>query len=166
MKALILCAGYGTRLGLKKTPKCMVKVNGKPVLEHLVNHLNKHGVTEIIVNVHSNYDKIFKYFGTRLLYLYEPVLLGEAGTEWILGEWLGSNYIVMNGDTLTNLDIKRLIEEGAGYYKTRFVKQRYGGTMLINKGGLGFLDWDGDGAYYFDIGTPSKLARARRFFKR
>src|SRR3990167_11492034 len=124
MRALILCAGMGTRLGLKKTPKCMVKVNRKPVLEHLVNHLNKHGITEIIVNIHKNYEPIFKYFGTRLLYLYEPVLLGEHGTEKLLQNWLGDEYICMNGDTLTNLDIKKLIAKGT---TTEFFKTRYAG---------------------------------------
>ena len=163
MKALILAAGKGTRLGLRKTPKCMVKVNGKPILEHLVNHLNKAGITEIIVNVHENYEKIFKYFGTRLLYLYEPVLLGEDGTEKILSKWLGDEYIVMNGDTLTNVDINRMqrFHQGGVYFQ---YNERYCGTKLIRSGWVP-ITWDGDGAYYFDCGTKAKLAKARRFFK-
>ena len=168
IKALILCAGLGKRLGLKKTPKCMVKVNGKPILEHLVNHLNKAGITEIIINVHKNYEKIFKYFGTRLLYLYEPILLGEDGTEKILSKWLGDQYIIMNGDTLTNIDLLKMAEFGAKeiwFWNPR--KLHYAGTKMINKVGIGFLIsyWDGDGAYYFDIGTPAKLRKARKFFK-
>ena len=166
MKALILTAGHGTRLGLKKTPKCMVKVNGKPLLEHLVNHLNKAGITEIVVNIHHNYEKIFNYFGTRLLYLYEPVLLGERGTERLLQPWLGEKYIVMNGDTLTNIDIKKLINH---QYTTSFVKNdRYAGTTYVNTHTpSGYdLSWDGDGAYYYDCGTPGKLAKARRILKR
>jgi NDP-sugar pyrophosphorylase family protein len=164
MKALILCAGKGTRLGLKKTPKCMVKVNGKPILEHLVNHLNKAGITEIIVNVHKDYEKIFEYFGTRLLYLFEPTLLGEDGTEKILSKWLGDEYIVMNGDTLTDIYIKDLIR----YPRTTFFYiERYGGTKFVRKNvKLPPIFWDGDGAYYFDCNTPAKLARARRFFKK
>jgi len=55
MKALILCAGKGTRLGLKRKPKCMVTVNRKPILEHLVNHLNKQGITDIAINIHQNF---------------------------------------------------------------------------------------------------------------
>jgi dTDP-glucose pyrophosphorylase len=165
MRALILCAGKGTRLGLKKTPKCMVKVAGKPVLEHLVNHLNKAGIIEIIVNIssHSDYTKIFRYFGTRLLYLYEPTLLGEAGTEKLLEKWLGKAYLVMNGDTLTNINIKKLTSG----FSCRFVKEgRYGGTKFVRDFPGHDLDIDEPGAYYFDIGTPNKLARARRFFKK
>jgi NDP-sugar pyrophosphorylase family protein len=162
MKALILCAGNGTRLGYKRLPKCMAKVNGKPILEHLVNHLNKAGVTEIIVNVHKNYEPIFKYFGTRLLYLYEPVLLGEAGTEDLLQDWLGDSYIVMNGDTLTNISIEKLMEHDDSI---QFYIERYGGTKFIVKNSGVIWSWDGDGAYYFDCGTPKKLAKARRYYK-
>ena len=163
MKALILCAGNGTRLGLKTTPKCMAKVNGKPILEHLVNHLNKAGITEIIVNVHNNYEKIFKYFGTRVLYLYEPVLLGEAGTEDLLQDWLGSRYIVMNGDTLTNIDINKLLALPNVYF---YKNNRYAGTKYINNTYRTINLIDDPDWYYFDCGTPSKLAKARRYYKR
>lgn len=164
MRALILCAGKGSRLGYKTKPKCMAMVNGKPILEHLVNHLNKAGITEIIVNVHSHYDKIFKYFGTRLLYLYEPTLLGEDGTEKLLQDWLGDEYIVMNGDTLTNINISKLREKGRFLHVVYFKKERYGGTKYIGDG-LNYANWNGDGAYYFDCNTPSKLAKARRALK-
>lgn len=164
MRALILCAGKATRLGYKTKPKCMAIVNKKPVLEHLVNHLNKHGITEIIVNIHKNYEKIFKYFGTRLLYLYEPTLLGEAGTEKILQNWLGDNYIVMNGDTLTNLDIGKVIEENMIFWD--FEKDCFAGTNLVNKRFDTLHKWDGDGAFYFDIGTKEGLRKARKFYAR
>lgn len=163
MKALILCAGKGTRLGLKRTPKAMVKINKKPVLEYLVNHLNKHGVNEIIVNIsdHADYTKIFKYFGTRLLYFYEPVLMGEAGTELALLPWLGEEYIVMNGDTLTNVDIT---EMSKGYLNKMFYKERFGGTKVVQKWGMPFFKYEEKESYYFDIGTPKGLAKARRFY--
>lgn len=178
MKALILCAGKGTRLGLKKTPKSMVKVNGKPILEHLVNHLNKAGITEIIVNVHKDYDKIFKYFGTRLLYFYEPILLGEAGTEQMLKAWLGDEYIVMNGDTLNNIDLAKFIEGSRNSFSTMHFyygrNDHYAGTKYVKPGArsihkgkeyindaVSFLD---EGEYYFDCGTPKKLAKARRYY--
>lgn len=159
MKALILVAGKGTRLGYKTKPKCMAVVNKKPVLEHLVNHLNKAGITEIVVNIHKNYEPIFKYFGTRLLYLYEPVLLGEHGTEKLLHNWLGDHYIVMNGDTLTNVDIPRMVNFACN---VEFKKERYAGTKVVNKLTDKKIVWDGDGAYYYDCGTPKKLAKARR----
>jgi NDP-sugar pyrophosphorylase family protein len=165
MRALILCAGLGSRLGLKKTPKCMVKVSGKPILEHIVNRLNKVGVNEIIVNIHKNGDKVMDYFGTRLLYLYEPTLLGEAGTQYILRNWLGDEYFVINGDTLTNLDLEKfmLLEGSAKYMDT--MSGHYAGTMLVRKNHAMKLYVPEFGTYHFDCGTPEKLAKARKFFK-
>jgi NDP-sugar pyrophosphorylase family protein len=167
MKALILCAGKGSRLGYKTKPKCMAMVNGKPILEHLVNHLNKYGITEIIVNVHQDYDKIFKYFGTRLLYLYEPTLLGESATEQLLQNWLGMRYIVMNGDTLTNVNLKKMMDSPNSIAFVKGIK--YAGTKCYWGRVLRRTwqePWDGDGAYYFDCGTKAKLAKARKFFKK
>src|SRR3990167_2616750 len=79
MKALILSAGGGTRLGKlkKKIPKPMITVCNYPVLEHLVFHLSKFGITQIMVNLHYKPEVIMNYFGTGLLYSYEPTLLGE-----------------------------------------------------------------------------------------
>ena len=168
MKCLILAAGKGSRLGYKTKPKCMAMVNGKPILEHLVNHLNKYGITEIIVNIsaHSDYKKIFKYFGTRLLYLYEPTLLGESGTEKVLQGWLGDEYIVMNGDTLTNLNLRKLQKNKTTTYFWNEGRDHYAGTKYVRKPLSNIWDdsWDGDGAWYFDCGTPQKLAKARKFY--
>ena len=169
MKALLLAGGFGTRLKLKTKPKPMVKVNGKPVLEHIINHLNKYGITEIIVKVHYKAEVIMKYFGTRVLYYFEPKLLNVEESEKNLQSWLGDEYIVMNGDTLTNIDIKKMAERKAR--ETLFwnkEKNHYAGTKLINKNGLGFLVdfWDGDGAYYLDIGDAHRLVKARRYLRK
>ena len=166
MRALILCAGNGTRLGYKTKPKCMAMVNKKPVLEHLVNHLNKAGITEIVINIHKNYEPIFKYFGTRLLYFYEPVLMGEHGTEKALTNWLGDEYIVMNGDTITNLSISHLIKADITTMFWNKDKDCYAGTKFVKKDSINFDKWFGQkGAYYYDIGTSKKLNRARRLLQ-
>jgi len=166
MKALILCAGKGTRLGklTKDTPKVMLKVGGKPVLEHLVDHLNSFGITEIIVNLHHKPEKIYKYFGTRLLYFYEPELLGEMGTEKRLRKWLGEEYIVMNGDTLTDIDIDELKYYGWSVESWDLEKIVYTGTKYVSVdfGGKPF-QWDFD-CYWQDIGTPEGLKKAREYY--
>lgn len=157
----------GTRLGLKTKPKPMVKVNGKPVLEHIIDHLNKYGITEIIVKVHYKADVIIKYFGIRVLYYFEPKLLDVEESEKNLSQWLGDQYIVMNGDTITNIDINKLTESGGRWF-WNFEKDHYAGTKYVNKidefQPLS-LKWNGDGAYYFEIGRPEKLKKARAFFK-
>ncbi len=64
-KAMILAAGQGTRVRplTKHTPKPMVPILGKPVMEYLVEHLARHGVKQIMVNVAFMHWKIENYFG-------------------------------------------------------------------------------------------------------
>ena len=63
MKALLLAAGYGTRLHpvTKTTPKCLIEIGGKPLLGHWINHLKNDRITEILVNTHHLPDLVTKY---------------------------------------------------------------------------------------------------------
>ena len=65
MKAMILAAGKGTRVRplTYDLPKPMIPVLGKPVMAYLIEHLRKHGITEIMVNVSHLHEKIEEYFG-------------------------------------------------------------------------------------------------------
>ncbi|WP_309497815.1 sugar phosphate nucleotidyltransferase [Sulfurovum sp.] len=91
MKALLLCAGEGTRLRpiTNSIPKPLVPINGKPLLEYWLENLNKVGVNEFLINTHylhkeiENYTKFYmiilnynnyyinKYLSNELLYLYK-----------------------------------------------------------------------------------------------
>jgi len=178
MKALILCAGLGTRLGklTKDIPKPMIKVAGKPVLEHLVDHLNKYGITEIIVNLHYKPEVIMNYFGTRLLYFYEPKLLGELGTMWALRDWLNDDYwILQNGDTLNEVDIGMMKEKSQGLNCITEArdwnrKEVYMGTRVYPLNFFGgifpiyYEYWDN--CYWQDIGTPEGLKKAREYYEK
>lgn len=163
IKALLLCAGKGTRLGLKKTPKCMVKVSGKPILEHIVDHLNNYGVTEIIVNLHINPKKVMDYFGTRLLYSFEPKPLGCEKSILGLHKWLGDRFIVANGDTITNVNLYEMMRF---YPSCRFIgsQGRFAGTEIVHFNSTP-KDYYQEDAFYFDCNTPAKLSRARKYFK-
>jgi NDP-sugar pyrophosphorylase family protein len=156
MKALILCAGLGTRLQpiTDFMPKCMVEINGKPVLQHLIEYLNRYEVTDIIVNIHSFPEQVITKF-PNVLFFYEKVPLGEAVTESLLAPWLGNKYLVLNGDTLTDLPLEKLM----GY--THSVKSMdcgvYTGQKLVVKdtepGEADFTAW------WQDMGTFSGLAK-------
>lgn len=166
MRCLIFCAGNGTRLRpLTDTiPKPMIKVAGKPVLEHLVDHLESYGISEVIVNLHYKPEPIYKYFGTRLLYSYEPELLGEAGTEISLRHWLGEleeKYIIMNGDTLTNIDINEMrkydsVYSWDGVWTGIAIKRRW--DEIKKK-----VDFN---CYWQDVGTFTGLKKAREHYEK
>ena len=117
MKALLLCAGQGTRLKkLTETrPKPMLPIAGRPLLAHLVDWLLHFGISEIAINLHHCPDTIIEYFGTgrrrglSITYSYEYQLLGTAGAAKQLESFLDERFVVAYGDVLTNLNLTRLL---------------------------------------------------------
>jgi mannose-1-phosphate guanylyltransferase/phosphomannomutase len=116
MKALILAAGLGTRLGALTLdrPKPMLPVGGRPLLEHTVGLLRAHGVRDIAMNVHYFPEAITSHFGdgaaddARIVYSREPELLGTAGAARHLIDFLDEPFFVIYGDVLTDEDLSSL----------------------------------------------------------
>lgn len=166
MIGLILCAGKGTRLKeeTKDKPKCMVQINGKTVLEHIAGHMNKYGIWRIVVNLHAFPEVVMKHFGQRFLYLYEPVPMGEFATISIIRGWFPEEKIVvMNGDTLTDINLTAV---GNMKNDVRFISKktkRHMGTSLASPYSEIRAEMEVDCVYH-DIGTPSKLAIARKYY--
>ena len=114
MKALVLCAGYGTRLGdlTRDIPKPMLPLQGHPLLAYIISHLARHGFDQIAINLHFMPEMIRDYFsdGSRwkvaLTYSHEPELLGTAGGIKKMAGFLrqGDAFLVHYGDILTDQD--------------------------------------------------------------
>ncbi len=123
MKAVILAGGKGTRLRpyTKIFPKPLVPIDDKPVLEIIINQLAKNGFKEIIMAVGHLAELIQAFFGdgskfgVKIKYSREDEPLGTAGPLLKVQEDLGETFLMMNGDVLTNLNIKELIN----YHKTQ-----------------------------------------------
>ena len=132
MKAMILAAGKGTRVRplTYDLPKPMIPLLGKPVMAYLVEHLKKHGITEIMVNVSWLHEKIEEYFGegeqfgVQIGYSFEgymtddgtvvPEPIGSAGGMKKIQEFGGffdDTTIVLCGDALIDLDLKAALLE-------------------------------------------------------
>ena len=81
MRAMVLAAGLGTRLRplTYEITKPMVPVLDRPVMEHILDLLDRHGFEQVIANLHYFPDTIREFFGDRLSYHHEPELLGTAG---------------------------------------------------------------------------------------
>ncbi len=116
--ALILAGGKGTRLRplTETTPKPMVTVAGRPILERLVLHLVGWGVRRIFLAVNHLANVIETHFGDgaqfgcRIEYLREDVPLGTGGPLSLLPERPGDPLLVMNGDLVTQISVGRLLE--------------------------------------------------------
>lgn len=119
MKALIFAAGLGTRLKpLTDTmPKALVPIAGKPLLQHVIEKLNKAGFNEIIVNVHHFPDQIIDFlkvnnnFGIRIEISDERDMLLDTGggikkVQHFFDD--GKPFLVHNVDILSNVNLQEL----------------------------------------------------------
>lgn len=118
MRAIVLAAGLGTRLGeiTADTPKCMVEIDGVPVLERNVRWLVSHGITDIAINLHHLPDVVTDHLGdgrelgASIRWSYERRLLGTAGTLTSLRPWLaGGPFLVVYGDNLIDIDLGSVV---------------------------------------------------------
>lgn len=125
MNALIFAAGLGTRLKpLTDTmPKAMVPINGKPLVQILIEKLKQIGVEEIVINVHHFAQQIIDFvqannsFGINIKFSDETDMLLETGGGLKKAAKLFSNdapILVHNVDILSNADLKELYE-GASF---------------------------------------------------
>jgi len=119
VKAMILAAGGGTRLKplTDLCPKVLVPVVNEPVLGRVIGFLRAHGVEEIIVNAHHHYQKMVDYIkegnrsGVRVEIRIEKEILGTGGgIKNTQDFWDQEPFIVMNGDILTDIDLRRVYE--------------------------------------------------------
>ncbi|MBI5701097.1 NDP-sugar synthase [Candidatus Saganbacteria bacterium] len=119
MKAVIIAGGLGTRLRplTYNTPKPIVPVANRAFVIHQIEHLKRHGVSEIILNLHYLPDAIKQVlgdgsqFGVKLFYSIESDPLGTAGAVKNAEEYFGSDLlIVFNGDVLTDLNISKMVD--------------------------------------------------------
>jgi NDP-sugar pyrophosphorylase family protein len=194
MKALLLCAGKGERLRpiTDKIPKPLVKVAGKTIIDHNLDWLSSYRICQdVMVNVSYLADKVIKHLGNRVLYSYEPKLLGTAGAIYRNIGWLGDNFLVVNGDTLHHVNLERMLDQHlrSSAVCTIFTKHsdvHNGGVFMFNRAvyaymypeidsihqtlipilsALGGVELYGhDDEWYLDCNTPEKLQIAEDFF--
>jgi mannose-1-phosphate guanylyltransferase/mannose-1-phosphate guanylyltransferase/phosphomannomutase len=116
---MVMAAGLGTRLRplTYEVPKPMVPVANRPVMEHILRMLPRHGLEQVISNLHWFPDTIRDHFGDgsqlgiELTYSFEEELLDTAGGVWNVRDFLTAegSFIVMAGDALTDVDLGALI---------------------------------------------------------
>jgi NDP-sugar pyrophosphorylase family protein len=120
MKAMVLCAGFGTRLGdlTRETPKPMLPIHGQPMLAYLLGHLRRHGFGEVMINLHFKPEIIREYFGDgargglKITYSSEPQLLGTAGGLKQVESFFRDEpeFLVQYGDVVTDQDFTALVK--------------------------------------------------------
>ncbi|HIH14109.1 MAG TPA: NTP transferase domain-containing protein [Nanoarchaeota archaeon] len=113
-QAIILAGGFGTRLKsvVSDVPKPMALINNKPFLEYQINYLKTQGIREIIIATHYMHEKFVAYFengekfGVKVIYSLEPEPLGTGGALKLTKKFIISRFVLVNGDTYFNCDLK------------------------------------------------------------
>ena len=154
MKAFILAAGLGTRLGelTKDKPKALVCVNGKPMLQLLLENLIKQGFDKFLINIHYHGDKITKFladnknFGVDIEISDERQKLLDTGgaIKKAAGFFKGSELVLVhNVDVFTDLNFSDFIEnhKKSEALITLFVRNRNSSRKLLFDDGFNLKGW-------------------------
>lgn len=119
MKAMVLAAGLGTRLQplTEQMPKALLPVAGRPLIHYPLLLLKRHGITDIVINLHHHGQKIVdalgdgQAMGLHLHYSSEPTILGTGGGIKQAHQLLGDNtFMVINSDILVDLNLDEVVE--------------------------------------------------------
>ncbi|ERN40312.1 nucleoside-diphosphate-sugar pyrophosphorylase [Rubidibacter lacunae KORDI 51-2] len=114
MRAVLMAGGSGTRLRplTCDLPKPMVPLLNRPIAEHIINLLKRHGITEVVATLHYLPDVMRDYFGdgsdfgVQMTYAVEEEQpLGTAGCVKNVEELLTETFLVISGDSLTDFDL-------------------------------------------------------------
>ena len=115
-QAILMVGGEGTRLRplTENVPKPMLPVAGRPILEHIIDHLRSHGVQQVTMALGYRAKQIEEHFGDgakwgiEIKYVLEKKPLGTAGAIGLVPDINNSPLLVMNGDILTDLDLSAM----------------------------------------------------------
>ena len=118
MKALLLAAGEGTRLRpiTNTIPKCLVPINGKPLLEYWLENLTKARVKEFLVNTSYLHTQVEEFvnksiYKEKITLVYEPKLLNTGGTLLANKDFFGDEpFFLIHADNLSFCDFKGFID--------------------------------------------------------
>ena len=117
MKAVIMAGGFGTRIhpltiGM---PKPMIPLVNRPIMEHIVNLLKRHGITDLVLLLFHQPEEIKKYFGdgsefgVHITYVTPLEDFGTAGAVKAAARHLDERFMIISGDLLTDFDLSKII---------------------------------------------------------
>jgi NDP-sugar pyrophosphorylase family protein len=154
MKAMVFAAGEGQRLRpiTAKTPKPLVPVAGRPMIDYPLRLLRHYGITEIIINLHHLGPQVEEYLGDgtqsglQICYSKEPLLLDTGGGLWKAKPFLqDATFIVINTDVLIDLPLADVLA---------FHRRTCAAATLVLR-----ADADADRYGSMDVGANGRIQR-------
>lgn len=118
LEAIIMAGGRGSRLAplTDSTPKPMLKIGGKPIIEYNIDRLLSFGIKKIYISVNYLREQIMDYFGDgslkgiEIIYIEETETTGTLGSATFIEAFSTKDLLVMNSDLLTNIDFEDLYQ--------------------------------------------------------
>lgn len=162
MKAIVLVGGLGTRLRplTLTTPKQMLPIAGRPMIEWVIDQLAEHGVDEVILSLGYRPDAFTEAYpnavcaGVPIRYCIEPEPRGTAGAVRYAADdaALDDTFLVLNGDVLTDLDISELI----AFHKARGAAATIALHRVEDPSAYGVLPTDDNGRVLAFLEKPPR----------
>ncbi len=162
MRAVVLVGGFGTRLRplTLTSPKQMLPLGHRPMIEWVVGHLAQHGVDEAVLSLGYRPDDFIEAFpdercaGVRLVYAVEDEPLDTAGAIRFaaLKGGVDDTFIVVNGDVLTDLDVTALVQ----YHRAKGAEGTIHLTPVDDPSMFGVVPTDDDGRVIAFIEKPPR----------
>jgi mannose-1-phosphate guanylyltransferase len=161
VKAFLLAAGIGSRLRpiTNTTPKCMLVIDGRPLLDIWLDAFDHAGVDEVLVNLHHLPEVVSRHIATRaeppaVRTFFEPELLGSAGTLLANRRWVEDDdfFLACNADNLTDFDLRTLVAA----HRTRGSIATLAVFHSLQPSAGGVVELDGDGTVIGFVEKPSK----------
>lgn len=147
LRAVVMAGGFGTRLRplTDDTPKPMLPLGGRPLLEYVIEQLKSTGISRVVVATHYRPEKITSHFGdgsafgVDIEYLREDVPLGTGGALGLLRR-SDDPLLVINGDVLTGMDFRSMF----AYHQENRADMTVGVRRYEMKVPYGVVDCDGE----------------------
>ena len=157
---MVLAAGQGTRLRplTVQTPKVLLPVGGVPLICHTLAWLKRHGISQVVINLHHLGEKIRAFlgdgskFGVEIHYSIEESLLGTAGGVKRAGHFLDGTFAVVYGDILTNFDLSAMVE----FHREKEALATVAVSKATKPSGAGVVELKKDGRIVSFVEKPSR----------
>jgi mannose-1-phosphate guanylyltransferase len=163
VKAFLLAAGLGTRLRplTEKTPKCMLPIAGKPLLDIWLDAFDNAGVDEVLVNTHYLPEVVSQHLQRRtdaplVRTFFEPDLLGSAGTLMANKKWVEDEdfFLACYADNLTDFDLTSLVD----FHRASDALATLTVFRAENPSACGIVEVDGRGRVVSFVEKPARPA--------
>jgi len=161
---IMLCGGLAKRMRplADEIPKCMISINGKPLLDYHLKFLRAAGIKKIIFACGHKWEIIKKHYGDEFVYSVEAEPLGTAGAvKKALPFVKEEEFFVYNADDIIDLDWKAFGKVGSNAIAVGHPRSTFGAVDIDEKNNvLGFKEkpketfWANAGAYIFSKKTP------------